>query len=284
VNRLVAIDGVEYYQFKDADRTLPLGLLVLFFAIILVGFTGMHGLRALASLAISIGAILFVLIPLLLSGYSPVLASILVSGSVLAIALFLTHGVNARSTIAFAGTFGAVIVTSGIAIVFVGAAHLTGLSSDAAIYLNFSTKGTLDFGALLLGSIIIGILGVLDDVAITQAAVVAELRRANASFGPRELYTRALRVGRAHITSLVNTLSFAYIGVALPLVLLLAQADSSIVLSINQEVVAAELIRIFVGSIGLRLAVPFTTIIGAFWYARQSVDEEGREEHHGHIH
>lgn len=284
VNRLVTIDGVEYYQFKDADRTLPLALLVIFFGVILVGFTGMHGLRALASLSISIGAILFVLIPLLLSGYPPVLASILVSGSVLAIALFLTHGVNARSTIAFAGTFGAVIVTSGIAIVFVGAAQLTGLSSDAAIYLNFSTKGTLDFGALLLGSIIIGILGVLDDVAITQVAVVAELRRANASYGIRELYTRALRVGRAHITSLVNTLSFAYIGVALPLVLLLAQADSSIVLSLNQELVAAELIRIFVGSIGLILAVPFTTIIGAFWYARHPVDEDGREEHHSHIH
>lgn len=284
VNRLVAIDGVEYYQLKDADRTVPLALLVLLFVVILVGFTGMHGLRALASLSLSIGAILFVLIPLLLSGYSPVLASILVAGSVLAIALFLTHGMNARSTIAFAGTFGAVIVTSLIAIVFVNASQLTGLSSDAAIYLNFSTKGTLDFGALLLGSIIIGILGVLDDVAITQAAVVAELRRANASFGPRELYTRALRVGRSHITSLVNTLSFAYIGVALPLVLLLAQADSSIVLSINQELVAAELIRIFVGSIGLILAVPFTTLIGAFWYARHPVDDASGEAHHEHIH
>jgi uncharacterized membrane protein len=284
VNRLVSIDGVEYYQFKDADRTVSLALLIFVFVVILVGFTGMHGLRALASLALSIGAILFVLIPLLLSGYSPVLASILVAGAVLAIALFLTHGVNARSTIAFIGTFGAVVVTSGIATVFVNASHLTGLSSDAAIYLNFSTKGTLDFGALLLGSIIIGILGVLDDVAITQAAVVAELRRANTSFGIQELYTRALRVGRAHITSLVNTLSFAYIGVALPLVLLLAQANSSIVLSLNQEMVAAELIRIFVGSIGLILAVPFTTIIGALWYARQTVDDRGDGAHYGHIH
>jgi uncharacterized membrane protein len=284
VNRLVSIDGIEYYQFKDADRTVSLALVVFAFVVILVGFTGIHGLRALASLALSIGAILFVLIPLLLSGYSPVFASIVVAGAVLAIALFLTHGVNARSTIAFIGTFGAIVVTSGIAIIFVNASHLTGLSSDAAIYLNFSTKGTLDFGALLLGSIIIGILGVLDDVAITQAAVVAELRRANASFGVRELYTRALRVGRAHITSLVNTLSFAYIGVALPLVLLLVQADSSIVLSLNQEMVAAELIRIFVGSIGLILAVPFTTIIGALWYARQTVDDRGDEAHYGHIH
>jgi uncharacterized membrane protein len=284
VNRLVTIDGVEYYQFKDADRTGALMVLMLLFVGTLIAFTGTHGLRSIASLLLSLGAIFFVLVPLLLKGYSPVLVCVLVAGSVLAIALFLTHGMNVRTVIAFLGTFGAVVATGVIATVFVHASKLTGLSSDAAIYLNFSTKGTLDFGALLLGSVIIGILGVLDDVAITQAAVVEELKRANSTFGFRALYRRALRVGRAHITSLVNTLSFAYIGVALPLVLLLAASGSSIVLSVNQEMVAAELIRIFVGSIGLILAVPFTTVIGAFWYARHGVDEAGGEGHHGHIH
>ncbi len=284
VNRLVTIDGIEYYQFKDADRMTSLAVLVGLFVLTLLAFTGKHGLRSLMSLVLSLGAIFFVLVPLLLKGYSPVLVCTLVAGSVLAIALFLTHGVNVRSVVAFMGTFGAVIGTGVLATLFVASSHLTGLSSDAAIYLNFSTKGALDFGALLLGSIIIGILGVLDDVAITQAAVVEELKRANATLGASALYRRALRVGRAHITSLVNTLSFAYIGVALPLVLLLVAAGSSIVLSINQEMVAAELIRIFVGSIGLILAVPFTTAIGALWYARNGVDEAGGEEHHGHIH
>jgi uncharacterized membrane protein len=284
VNRLVTIDGVEWYEFKDADRTKPLLVLVGLFALVLLGTTGMHGLRALASLVLSLSAIFFVLVPLLLNGYPPVLTCVFVAGAVLAVALFLTHGVHVRSTIAFLGTFGAVIVTGIFAFMFTDASHLTGLSSDAAIYLNFSTKGTLDFGALLLGSIIIGILGVLDDVAITQAAVVEELKRANSTFGMRTLYVRALRVGRAHITSLVNTLSFAYIGVALPLVLLLAAAGSGVVLSVNQEMVAAELIRIFVGSIGLILAVPLTTLIGAVWYAHHDVDEGSGEAHHGHIH
>lgn len=284
VNRLMTIDGVEYYQFKDADRTTPLIFLGLLFVLILIGFTGFHGVRALLSLSLSVGAILFILIPLLLREYPPVLTSVFIAGTVLAISLFLTHGLNPRSLIAFLGTFGAVIVTSIIAVLFVEASQLTGLSSDAAIYLNFSTKGSLDFGALLLGSIIIGILGVLDDVAITQASVVSELKRANSTLSFRSLYVRALRVGRAHITSLVNTLSFAYIGVALPLVLLLAQADSSIILSINQEMVAAELVRIFVGSIGLILAVPLTTLIGAFWYARHSVDDVPEDGHYGHIH
>ncbi len=284
VNRLVSIDGVEYYQFKDVDRTMPLMVLGILFVLVLVGFTGMHGVRALLSLFLSIGAILFVLVPLLLKGYSPVVMSVLVGGATLAVALFLTHGVHARSTIAIIGTFGAVVVTGLLATLFVSMSHLTGLSSDAAIYLNFSTKGTLDFGGLLLGSVIIGILGVLDDVAITQAAVVAELKRADASFSFRELFVRALRVGRSHITSLVNTLSFAYVGVALPLVLLLAASNASIVLSINQEMVAAELIRIFVGSIGLVLAVPLTTLIGALWYTHYPVDGEDDERHHGHIH
>jgi uncharacterized membrane protein len=285
VNRLIGIDGVEYYEFKDADRIQPLIVLAVLFAVLLIVFAGFHGVRALLSLALSILVILFVLVPLLLKGYSPTLTSVSVAGVVLATALFLTHGFRPQSIIAFGGTFGAVIITSIIAALFVSLSNLTGLSSDEAIYLNFSTKGTLDFGALLLGSILIGILGILDDVAITQASVVRELKMADASFTTFELYARALRVGRDHMSSLVNTLAFAYVGAALPLILLLTQASSSIILSVNQEVVAAELIRIFVGSIGLIIAVPLTTFIAALWYARHPIDENGREGHHvAHIH
>lgn len=285
VNRLVSIDGVEYYQLKDADRRVPLFLLVGLFMLVLVVFAGLHGFRALMSLAASVGAIFFVLVPLLLKGYPPVLTSVCVAGGVLAFALFLTHGIRSSTTIAFLGTFGAVILTSLLAWLFVHLAHLTGLSSDEAIFLNFSTKGSLDFGALLLASIIIGILGILDDVAMTQAAVVEELTRANSRLGFFELYTRSIRVGRAHITSLVNTLSFAYVGAALPLILLMAAAGSSIGLSLNQEIVAAELIRIFVGSIGLIMAVPLTTLIAVYWYQKHGVGDSshsGVSHHHAH--
>lgn len=280
VNRLASIDGIEYYSFKDADRRFPLVFLAALFVVVLITFAGFHGFRALLSLGLSIGAIFFVLVPLLLAGYSPVLVSVGVSGVVLALALFLTHGITPRSMIAFLGTCGAILITSGLSVIFVRMSHLTGLSSDAAIYLNFSTKGSLDFGALLLGSIIIGILGVLDDVSITQASVVRELRRANTTLTKSELYRGGIRVGRDHISSLVNTLSFAYIGVSLPLVLLLAAAESSIVLSLNQEMVAAELIRIFIGSIGLIIAVPITTYIAAWWYANHGVDGGEDEVHH----
>lgn len=287
VNRLETIDGEEYYTLKDADRRFALMSIALMFMGVLIFFSGFHGVRALISLALSVLIIFFVLVPLLLSGYSPVLMSVLVAGPILALALFLTHGIHARSIIAFFGTFGAVAVTGIIATLWVGFAHFTGLSSDEAIYLNFSTHGSLDFGGILLGSIIIGILGVLDDVSITQASVVHELTRANAQLSFRELYTRALRVGRDHIGSLVNTLSLAYIGVSLPLVLLLVQAKSDLILSLNQELVAVELIRIFIGSIGLILAVPLTTLIASWWYKNHPLEEHERDcghAHHGHHH
>ena len=283
VNRLESIDGVEYYTFKDANRRFALVTLGLFFVAALLFFSGLHGLRALGSLALSIVVLFFVLVPLLLSGYSPVLVSVLVAGPILGVTIFLTHGFHTRAKIAFLGTFGAVIATGCVATLWVGLARLTGLSSDEAIYLNFSTHGSLDFGGILLGSISIGILGILDDVAITQASVVGELRRANATLTKRELYTRALRVGRDHIGSLVNTLSFAYIGASLPLVLLLVKAESGLVLSLNQEMVAVELIRIFVGSIGLILAVPLTTLIAVWWHERYA--ESGEAENScGHTH
>jgi len=135
-----------------------------------------------------------------------------------------------------------------------------------------------------LGSIIIGILGVLDDVSITQASVVQELKAVNESLGVRELYNRAIKVGRDHVGSLVNTLALAYVGVSLPLVLLFAQAGSDITLTLNQEIVAAEIVRIIVGSIGLIMAVPFTTLAAAWWFDKKGVEANDISSVHGHHH
>lgn len=284
VNRLVTIDGVEYYQFKDVNRLAVLAGLVGVLVLMLIVFSGKQGARAILSLVISVVAILYVLIPALLAGYPPVLASMAIAGVVLAVVLFLTHGIDARSVIAFVGTFGAVIITGFVATLWVGMARLTGFDSDASVYLNLSTHGALDFSALLLGSIIIGILGVLDDVAITQAAVVQELKAASPLFKMGELYRRAIRVGHDHIASLVNTLAFAYIGASLPLVLLLARTNAPLSLMVNQEIVAAEIVRIVVGSIGLILAVPLTTLIASWWYSNHDVSKHVAHSSHEHHH
>jgi uncharacterized membrane protein len=237
------------------------------------------------SLGISIAAIVLFLVPALLAGYSPALASLGIAGVILSVSLFLTHGFGPRVVISFFGTFSAVLVTCAIAWFSVDWLRLTGFASDASVYLNFSTGGTLDIAGLLLGSIIIGLLGVLDDVSITQASVVQELRGANNTLSFTELYTRAIRVGRDHVGSLVNTLALAYVGAALPLVLLFARSDATLMLSLNQEVVASELLRIMVGSIGLILAVPFTTAIAAWYFSNRQVDAtEVGHAGHGHHH
>lgn len=279
-----SIDGIETYIFKDVNRQGATWLLFGLFVLLLVVFAGKQGVRALLSLGLSVGAIIFLLIPALLAGYEPVLASFVIASLILAIVLFGTHGLNAMATLAFIGTFSAVLCTSIIAWVFVRMMRLTGFGSDASVYLNFATRGELDFAGLLLGSIIIGILGVLDDVSITQVSVVQELKHANPGLGIRDLYQRAIRVGRDHVGSLVNTLALAYVGAALPLVLLFATSEASVWFSLNQEVVSAEVARIIIGSMGLILAVPLTTIVAAWWFANHKVDDRLISSHGHHHH
>ena len=284
VNRTVTADGQEYISYADHERRPVLIVIAVLFMLMLLVFSGWQGLRALISLAGSIAAIFFLLVPALLAGYNPVLSSVVIAGAVLAMVLFGTHGITPRSIIAFAGTFGAVAITGLIAWISAGAMNLSGFSSDASVYLNFATKGSLDLSGLLLGGIIIGILGVLDDVSITQASVVQQLKSANPAFGFTDLYKRAIKVGRDHIGSLVNTLALAYVGVSLPLILFYSETNSPLWQTLNQEVVAVELLRIIVGSIGLIMAVPATTAVAAWFFHSREVDEEDDSSHHGHHH
>ena len=283
VNRLLSIDGTEYYIFKDVERRGPLLFLIAIFIGLVVWLSGMQGVRAVLSLALSIGAIIFLLIPALLAGYSPALASLVIAGLILSVTLFLTHGFKPRVFITFLGTFGAVFATCIIAWIWVTWMRFTGFGDDSSVYLNFATGGTLDLTGLLLGGIIIGLLGVLDDVSITQASVVQELKAANPKFGFKDLYRRALRVGRDHVGSLVNTLAFAYVGTSLPLLLLYSYSESPISILINQEILAAEILRIIVGSIGLVLAVPFTTAMAA-WYFKDKYVDPNDDMGHSHSH
>lgn len=284
VNRIIDIGGYEYITFADYERRPVLLFISVLFIAILLWFSGWQGVRALVSLAGSIAAIFFLLVPALLAGYNPAVTTVAIAGVIMAFVLFGTHGFNPRTWIAFGGTFGTVAITGLIAFLSVDFMRLTGFSDDAAVYLNFATNGQLDLTGLLLGSIIIGILGVLDDVSITQASVVQELKAANPKLNMFGLYARAIKVGRDHIGSLVNTLALAYVGVSLPLILLYAKTDSSWLVSLNQEVVAAELLRIIVGSIGLVLAVPATTFVAAWYFNTREVDSHDHSSHHHHHH
>ncbi|MEN9920767.1 MAG: hypothetical protein RL538_660 [Candidatus Parcubacteria bacterium] len=285
VNRMVTIDGTETFTYADFERRPVLAFLMITFVVMLLFFSRWQGLRALLSLGGSIGAILFILVPALLAGYNATLTTIGISAVILSFAFFGTHGINPRSIIAFGGTFGTVVITSLVAYPSVYIMRMTGFSDDASVYLNFATNGQLDLVGLLLGGIIIGILGALDDVSITQVSVVEELKSANKELTFRDLYTRASVVGRNHIGSMVNTLALAYAAVSLPLILLYAKTESSWLDVLNQEVVAAELLRIIVGSMGLILAVPATTAVAAWYYQNREVhSHDGGHGHHHHHH
>lgn len=276
-----ALDGRESYTVRDVDRRGALLVFIALFIFVVLIFSGKQGLRSLLSLAGSFLVIVYILIPGLLAGYPPVLTSTAIATVILFLAIYLTHGFNRESTIAFTGTVLAVALTSILAHLGVALARLSGFASEEAVYLNFNTSGTLDFSGLLLGGIIIGVLGVLDDIAVTQAAVVGELYHAAPDLTPRAVYKKALRIGREHVGALVNTLALAYTGAALPLLLLFSSADASRSSIINQEIFATEIIRTTVGSIGLILTVPITTFL-AVYFLRAHSGAPRQSHSHGH--
>jgi len=274
------LDGREMYSVRDIDRRgAVLGFIILFMAVVII-FSGKQGLRSILSLAGSFFVILYVLVPSLLKGYPPIPTSIAIAAVILFLAIFLTHGFNRESTVAFTGTVIAVILTGILAYIGVTLAHLSGFASDEAVYLNFNTRGMLDFTGLLLGGIMIGVLGVLDDIAITQAAVVSELYNSASHLSKKEIYKKALRVGKEHVGALVNTLALAYTGASLPLLLLFSTSDSSMASIINQEIFATEIIRTVVGSIGLILTVPITTLLAVYMLRGY----KGKHHTHSHTH
>jgi uncharacterized membrane protein len=272
------MDGREMYSVRDVDRQgVILGFIILF-AIVIIIFSGRQGVRSLISLAGSFFVILYVLVPGLLKGYPPVLTSIAIAAVILFLAIFLTHGFNRESAVAFTGTVMAVILTGVLAYLGVELASLSGFATDEAVYLNFNTRGMLDFTGLLLGGIMIGVLGVLDDIAITQAAIVSELYNSASHLSIKEIYMKAIRVGKEHVGALVNTLALAYTGASLPLLLLFSTSDSSMGSIINQEIFATEIIRTTVGSIGLVLTVPITTLLAVYLLKGY------KGKHHAHVH
>lgn len=276
--KYVSQDGEVIYTVNDLDRRLPLLLLTLLFIAVIVIFGGWQGVRSLLSLIVSLLAIVFILLPALLAGHSPVLISSLVAVIILTCAIYATHGLNRQSSAALLATIGAVLITGLLAAVTIKLAALSGLASDEAVYLNLGTAGELNFRGLLLGAMIIGMLGVLDDIAVTQAAMVGELKHILPQAKPLELYRRALKVGREHVGALVNTLVLAYTASSLPLLLLFSVSTISPWVIINREIFAAEIVRTLVGSIGLVLTVPLSTIL-AVWLVPAGSGEGGHHHH-----
>lgn len=257
-----AISGADYYHVSDPYRLTPLLILAALFIGIVLFFGGKQGARGLLALMMSLFFIVVLLLPGVLKGYSPIWVSIGVASLIVLIGSYVTHGVNKMTTAAVLGMIATVLGTGALAHYSILFTRLSGYASDESIYLSFNVSGGIDLAGLLLGGILIGTLGVLYDAAIGQAVAVEELASAGAHLTRAEVYRRALRIGREHVGALVNTLAIAYVGASLPLLLLFYGFGSeSLLVALNREIFATEIVRTLVGSIGLVLAVPITTVI-----------------------
>ena len=255
-------DPGQQYVFADAERRSPLLLLGAVFALAVVVLGRWTGLRALIGLGLSLLVLTLFVLPALIAGQSALLVALVGSAAVMLTVLYLAHGISVQTSIAVLGTLASLTLTVVLAEVFVRATALTGLGSDETGLIS-STVATVDLRGLLLAGIVIGSLGVLDDVTVTQSSAVWELHLANPAATARELYRSGLRIGRDHIASTVNTLVLAYVGASLPLLVVYSLAGSTVSDVLTSEVVAQEVVRTLVGSIGLVAAVPLTTALAA---------------------
>ncbi|PXX65327.1 putative membrane protein [Nocardia tenerifensis] len=252
--------GTPMYSFEDYSRGLPLTLIVVAFVVVIVVVARWRGLRALLGLVFAFAVLVMFLLPALLDG-KPAIPVALVAGALILYAvLYLAHGVNLRTSSALLGTLTSMLVAAALSWVAIEMTHLTGLSEEqntnVATYLEH-----VSITGLLLAGFIIGSLGVLNDVTITQASAAFELAAIDETATRREVFTAAMRVGRDHIASTVYTLVLAYAGGALPLLLLFSVAGRSIRDVLTGDAVAIEIARSSVGGIALALSVPLTTAI-----------------------
>ncbi|MFI1649128.1 YibE/F family protein [Streptomyces avidinii] len=250
------------YSVIDVNRKLPMALLAGIFAVAVVVVGRMRGLFALIALAVSFGVLTLFILPAILQGSNPLVVAVIGASAIMLIALYMCHGLTARTSVAVLGTLVSLLLIGLLGSGFIDWAFLSGNTDDNTGLIH-GLYPDIDMSGLLLAGVIIGSLGVLDDVTVTQTSAVWELRQADPSMGPRALYRAAIRIGRDHIASVVNTLVLAYAGAALPLLLLFSIANSSMGSVANSELVAEEIVRTLVGSIGLVASVPVTTALAA---------------------
>ena len=277
-----AVGGVQadQYAFADFERRTPLALLFLLFAALVVATGRLRGLRALVGLVASLAVIIFFLVPAILDGKTPETVALIGAFAVMLVTIPLAHGLGVKTLAACLGTSVSLLLTLVLAQAFTDLAHLTGVSSDEAIFLR-ATAGDISLQGLLLAGMIIGALGVLDDLTVSQASTVLALQRANPAQGFGALFRGAVSVGQDHIAATVNTLVLAYVGASLPVLLIFSFGGTGFTDAINSEAVAAQIVAMLVGSIGLILAVPVTTALAALLATRVRT---GAGEHaHAHV-
>lgn len=269
VERALTLEGENFFTITDYVRTAPLFWLTLFFVVATLLLSGWQGLRSLAGMGISLVVIVGFVVPQILNGRSPVAIAILGSVVMMGVSLYLVYGWRAKTHVAVTGLFFSLILTGLLSAWFVGWARLSGFGAEEAGFLQIAGI-QLDTQGLLLAGIIIGTLGALDDIAIGQSSSIFELSKADPTQRWPSLFRSGMIIGRDHIAAMVNTLLLAYAGAALPLLLLFAVNAEPLGITLNREIIAEEIVRTLVGSLGLLAGVPLTSLIAALVAERQA--------------
>ena len=284
-------DGTVTVYFADFVRTGPLLWLTAMFAATILIISRWKGLRSLLSMAFSLIVIISYIIPNILTGKDPLQVSVIGSIVLLTVTLYLTYGWNLKTHAAVISMIIVLLITGVLAGVFVNFTRLTGSGDENALFLIQMLNAQINLRGLLLGGMIIGALGVLDDLVTTQASAVFELHHANEALGFGALFQSAMRIGQDHVAATVNTLVLAYAGASLPMLLMFSLGRGDYGYLVNFEFVAEEIVRTLVGSLGLVAAVPLTTAIAILFALRadslgkwrQVLGPEGSGEAHSHI-
>ena len=265
----------QRWQFVDFDRSRAMTVLIVGFVAAVLLLSRLRGLASLAGLAVSLALVVWFVLPNLLGGASPLLVAVVAAAAIMFVVLYLGHGFTAMTSAALVGTLLSLVLTAVLGAAFTAAAHFTGFSNEATAFLA-ALQGEIDYQGLVLAAMIIGSLGVLDDVTVTQAAAVWELRAADPTAGRRQVFASAMRIGRAHVSAAVNTLVLAYVSAMLPLLLFLSLISTRFTDALFSDGVAMEVARGLVGSLGIIAAVPLTTLVavlvaghGGHRYAQQ---------------
>jgi len=273
VNHTKDSDGGDVFYVQEKIRQGKIYFLSFLFALIIIVIGRLKGLRALISLAVSFLIIMKVVVPLILSGFNPLVVGVVGSFAILFFIIYITEGINIKSHLAIISVVVSLLIISLLSMWFSSIVSLTGTVQEEVSYLVSLGIGLVDFKGLFLAAIIIGAIGILDDVIISQIESVVQIKKADSKLNKMQVFKMASEIGGSHMGAVINTLFLAYAGASLPLILLFSLHQPPFLTFgqvINSEIIATEIVRTLVGSIGVVLAVPISTWLAVMFYRSKS--------------
>lgn len=258
-------DGTKQVFITDFIRTNTIFWLFAIFIILVLLVGRKSGLGSIAGMIVSFAVLFLFIIPKITAGQNPVWITLIGVLFILPVTFYLSHGFNRKTTIALVSTFLAVCFTSMLSLLFINAAKISGYANEQAAFIQVARGGSFDIQGLLFAGIVISVIGILDDVTVSQSSIVNQLKLELPKAQTWEIYKKAMNVGRDHIGSVVNTLVLVYTGASLPLLIMFTDSSVSFNDALNYEIIAEEVVKTLVASIGLIISIPLTTILAAYY-------------------